>query len=412
MAGPTGKSSPRQTILPGRCWPPPPTAAIWPAADSQRRNLHLRRLGQHLGAVNRAMVHLELPGVIGGWHPARCGHKPGPDLYLQRFRCHFHQPFAAGRLSGVRRLAGRQHFGGGGLWRGNLPVHRLGRDLGGDPSPLHLLVCHGRIRQWRRSGSGGSGGAGIYTSTDAGNTWTLTSAVSTNWSAIASSADGSRLVAAVNGGGIYRSTYFGADWSATTAPSNYWSAVYSSPDGCRLAAAANGGGLAAGVRFTFPPILGASWTNASAPRANWSAISAPADGSQWLATVNGGMIYRSTNGGAAWTTNNGLPGLVSITSQTNISGQGWTTIFSTTTNSVLTSPSQYWSAVAASADGSRVVAANNHSIFTAYNSGTRGQDFNVNHSPGSRGGWRALTSQVPGRTSNRLVWRRRAIFRS
>ena len=59
------------------------------------------------------------------------------------------------------------------------------------------------------------------------------------------------------------------------------------------------------------------------------------------------MIYRSTDGGASWTNYNGLPGLVSITYQTNILGQGWTNI-STTTNSVPTSPSQYWSGVAAS----------------------------------------------------------------
>ena len=282
---------------------------------------------------------------------------------------------------------------------------------------------------------------GIYTSTDAGNTWTLTSAITTNWSAIASSADGSKLVAAVNGGWfelvltnistivtyttnaqaqvttnvtyltsvstnatylgaqIYASTDSGAHWSATSAPSNYWSAVYSSPDGSRLAAAANGGVLGSGGSIYFSTNSGASWTNASAPRADWSAISAPADGSQWLATVNGGLIYRSTDGGASWTNYNGLPGLVSITYQTNILGQGWTNI-STTTNSVPTSPSQYWSGVAASADGSRVVAIANNSIFTAFNSGTAWQ---TNVTP-----WQVADGELyytsPPTASNRLVW--------
>ncbi|MGO8676363.1 MAG: hypothetical protein ACLQVX_10895 [Limisphaerales bacterium] len=40
--------------------------------------------------------------------------------------------------------------------------------------------------------------------------WTLTSAPLTNWSCVASSADGTKLVAAVNGGLIYASTNSGA----------------------------------------------------------------------------------------------------------------------------------------------------------------------------------------------------------
>lgn len=40
-------------------------------------------------------------------------------------------------------------------------------------------------------------------------TWTQTSAPLTNWTAVASSADGSRLVAAIAGGQIYTSTNSG-----------------------------------------------------------------------------------------------------------------------------------------------------------------------------------------------------------
>jgi hypothetical protein len=43
----------------------------------------------------------------------------------------------------------------------------------------------------------------IYSSIDSGETWVSNSLPSTNWSCVASSADGSKLAAAVNGGGIY-----------------------------------------------------------------------------------------------------------------------------------------------------------------------------------------------------------------
>lgn len=59
----------------------------------------------------------------------------------------------------------------------------------------------------------------LYSSTDAGGTWRpLVSLPSTNWSPVASSADGSRLVAAVNGGNLYSSTNSGITWFTNNAP--------------------------------------------------------------------------------------------------------------------------------------------------------------------------------------------------
>ena len=45
-------------------------------------------------------------------------------------------------------------------------------------------------------------------------TWTLTSAPSNSWSCVASSADGTKLVASVNGGGIWLSSRFGSHLDA------------------------------------------------------------------------------------------------------------------------------------------------------------------------------------------------------
>ena len=69
--------------------------------------------------------------------------------------------------------------------------------------------------------------------------WMPTSAPITNWSAIAMSADGSRLVAAVQNGLIYVSTNGGSNWTGTSAPVTNWSFIALSADGIRLAALAD-----------------------------------------------------------------------------------------------------------------------------------------------------------------------------
>src|SRR3989442_1029319 len=73
--------------------------------------------------------------------------------------------------------------------------------------------------------------------------WMQTSAPITNWTSIASSADGSKLVAVANPGPIYTSTNSGDTWTPTSAPTTNWQAVASSADGGRLIAVVNGGGI-------------------------------------------------------------------------------------------------------------------------------------------------------------------------
>ena len=59
------------------------------------------------------------------------------------------------------------------------------------------------------------------------------------WNALASSADGSLLVAAVDGGSLYTSTDAGLNWVARDSNRN-WEAVASSSSGANLVAAADG----------------------------------------------------------------------------------------------------------------------------------------------------------------------------
>ncbi len=74
-----------------------------------------------------------------------------------------------------------------------------------------------------------------------GVTWTPRDAARF-WKSVASSADGSKLVAAVNGGQLYTSAAFGVTWTPRDA-ARYWASVASSADGSKLAAAVYAGQL-------------------------------------------------------------------------------------------------------------------------------------------------------------------------
>src|ERR1700733_4560704 len=84
--------------------------------------------------------------------------------------------------------------------------------------------------------------------------WTRTSAPTNAWTAVATSADGTRLVA-VGGNFIYTSTNYGSTWISNNAPMAGWTEVASSSDGTKLAA---------GVGFVYT-ILGTAWTFAFKP---------------------------------------------------------------------------------------------------------------------------------------------------
>jgi hypothetical protein len=125
--------------------------------------------------------------------------------------------------------------------------------------------------------------------------WTATGAPATNWSSVASSADGSKLVAAVNGGFIYTSTNSGSTWVATSAPTNSWRAVASSVDGARLFAASDSGeGLYSSADS------GSTWQPTGPGGQFFNSIACSADGTKLAATDYGSRAF-STNSGATWT---------------------------------------------------------------------------------------------------------------
>ncbi len=140
----------------------------------------------------------------------------------------------------------------------------------------------------------------IYISTDAGNTWTQASnAPYADWRAVASSADGNKLAAVAYGGEVHTSVDAGLTWTSTSAPKTNWVSVASSADGNKLAALA----------LVFPPPdfytssdSGNTWAAKASPYDRWIAIASSADGNK-LVACGPGTVLASTNSGGSWATN-------------------------------------------------------------------------------------------------------------
>lgn len=142
-----------------------------------------------------------------------------------------------------------------------------------------------------------------------------------------------------------------------------------------------------------------TWSLANAPYTNWTSVAISADGSMLLAGTFGrssfgssrqGELYTSTNTGVTWSADRSLDvswqSLVSNTDGTKMAAAGWrpgdfihygTIAVSTDggfswadTGATSGSEGGLWMGVAASADGSKLIAANYHGyIFTSTNSG-------------------------------------------
>jgi hypothetical protein len=251
-------------------------------------------------------------------------------------------------------------------------------------------------------------GGGIYFSTNYGGTWFASSSPTLNWYSVASSADGSRMVAVPFNTIPYTSTDSGATWFTNTAFGNDWHWVASTADGLRLFGAGYVGSLATSTNG------GASWTRlTNAPATYWGCVAASADGSHLIAMINNfptDTIYTSTNSGSTWATNNSpnqpWKGVASSADGTTLAAiWGGSSAFISTNAGGLWS-SNYFSggmdfvSVAMSASGSTIVAAatsiSSGAIFTSTNSG---MNWNSN-GLSQLGSWKAVASSADG---NRLV---------
>jgi photosystem II stability/assembly factor-like uncharacterized protein len=172
---------------------------------------------------------------------------------------------------------------------------------------------------------GNQGNPSIHTSTDSGVSWTQQFSIQRSsmqpsysggfsgaWLSVASSANGTRLVAVGNNGPIYTSANSGVSWTEYSAGNSYknWTAVASSADGIKLVAVVGNGFIYTSADS------GATWTQRGASE-NWTSVASSADGSKLVAVVGDGFIYTSTDSGATWTQRGVSDNWVSVASSTD-----------------------------------------------------------------------------------------------
>jgi prepilin-type N-terminal cleavage/methylation domain-containing protein len=205
-------------------------------------------------------------------------------------------------------------------------------------------------------------------------TWTQrASSGAREWWDIASSSDGSKLVASVgNSGYIYTSTDYGTTWTQrTSAGQRYWEDVASSSDGTKLIA------IDSGAYLYYSNDSGSSWTeNTAYGTSNWWTISTSSNGLKALAGAYA-RPFVSSDAGITWampTFSGGSPLAISSTISDDgtkmVIGQDNGYLFTSTDSGVTwtqrSAPgSRIWRSVASSSDGSKVVASSNAYIFTS-----------------------------------------------
>lgn len=167
-----------------------------------------------------------------------------------------------------------------------------------------------------------------FISTDYGSSWNINIKF---FKSIACDSSGQYLVGVIYGGGIWTSYNSGNKWTQNPNPNTRykkWQSVTSSNSGQYLAAVEYGGGIWTSTDY------GLNWTlyvdiSGNTTKNNWQYIASNASGSILFAVENGGGIWSSTNYGGLWTK-----------------------------YSDVNTQNKYWSSIAISADGSKLVAVN------------------------------------------------------
>ena len=158
--------------------------------------------------------------------------------------------------------------------------------------------------------------AGVFTSDNYGVTWTRRSTPAVTAYRVASSADGSRLAMVERFGKIYTSNDSGVTWSAGTFEGGF-NSVASSADGSVLVAVqANGTNPAtepaapAGRtgKLLVSTNAGATWTERATPNKWWRGAAVSADGNRLVGAVNVGQIYVSTSNRSSYGTTGSITG--------------------------------------------------------------------------------------------------------
>ena len=211
-------------------------------------------------------------------------------------------------------------------------------------------------------------GGQLYTSADSGMTWTARESTR-NWFGVASSADGTNLIAGTIGGQLYTSIDSGVTWTARESTRN-WLGVASSADGTKLIAAARGGQLYTSIDS------GVTWTAREASR-NWLGVASSVDGTKLIAADQGGRLYTSIDSGVSWTPREGNRNWLGVASSADgaklIAADQFDLLYTSIDSGVTWTPresSRSWFGVASSADGTKLIAAAQYEqLYTSTDSG-------------------------------------------
>ena len=141
----------------------------------------------------------------------------------------------------------------------------------------------------------------LYVSHDSGATWKAAAVPTGGWHAVASSADGTLLMATETGSrAVYISTDAGTNWSRAALPVALWQGVACSANGAALYATASRTTDGSPEGIYAPADGGATWSQAGVPPAttsgNWGPVACSADGTRVMAG-EGAHVWISTNSG-------------------------------------------------------------------------------------------------------------------
>lgn len=215
------------------------------------------------------------------------------------------------------------------------------------------------------------------------DTWHQGNASDLNWTAIASSSDGTRLLASGYSSDIYLSTDSGQTWngsSADNAGELDWTGVATSSDGTRLAAVASDSGVYISTNS------GSTWAISMPTNLPISGVASSSSGNNLVASVYNGFLLVSTNGGVHWidgenTGNQSIIGTWTAVASSSSGSQMYAAyiggIYSSSDYGVNwsatgASTANYWVAIASSSDGTKLIAAATNSgsgIYISSNSG-------------------------------------------
>jgi len=265
----------------------------WTLANSGLTDTALLGLGLDSQNAARLLVGSELGGVFRSddgaatWVGANTGMPVAPAVAFS---------FPASGTADI--LAGTE---GAGIYRS-----ADGDSWTASSSGLHLILAGALVAPTSRRLAIGSVGTGVFTSNDAGATWTDRSAnlPSLRISDLAASADDPDLLwVATDGAGVFRSLDGGATWFSAPIAELDVIALERDPVSGTLFAGTDGSGVLRSVDG------GATWTASSSGLGNLRVISLSLDPTRLNRLFAGtrGGLFRSLDGGASWASvNSGL----------------------------------------------------------------------------------------------------------